>query len=178
MKSKDLGRPLQEDISLEPGKGIKDFGIHDLGIDQRDNPRGRTAIDLVMEWGNKDFDAAFEWLAKEVGYVAAPTVHSPTPLDLWGHYEPPAFPLGLLPDVIERYAVTMGDLMGADPAGLAMAAIAVCRWMPFGFAVSGRLPLKVDGGLDISRDRVPLTGRTAVARGGGEVRVANRRDVA
>jgi hypothetical protein len=47
-----------------------------------------------------------------------------------------------------------------------------------GFAVSGRLPLKVDGGLDISRDRVPLTGRTAVARGGGEVRVANRRDVA
>jgi Protein of unknown function (DUF3987) len=129
VKSKDLGRPLMEDISLEPGKGTKDFGIHDLGIDQRDNPGGRTAIDLVMEWGHKDFDAAFEWLAKEVGYVAAPTVHSATPLDLWGHYEPPAFPIGLLPDVIERYAVTMGALMGADPAGLAMAALTVCGAM-------------------------------------------------
>jgi hypothetical protein len=128
VKSKDLDRPLQEDISLEPGKGIKDFGVHDLG-DPRNNPGGRTAIDLVMEWGHKDFDAAFEWLAKGVGYVAAPPPPAATPLDLWAHYEPPAFPLGLLPDVIERYAVTLGQLMGCDPSGLAMGALVTCGAM-------------------------------------------------
>jgi hypothetical protein len=128
VKSKDLGRPLQEDISLEPGKGIKDFGVHDLG-DPRENPGGRTAIDLVMEWGHMDFDAAFEWLGKEVGYVVTPPPPAANPLDLWGRYEPPAFPLGLLPDVIERYAVTMGQLMGADPAGLAMGALVTCGAM-------------------------------------------------
>jgi hypothetical protein len=46
------------------------------------------------------------------------------------------------------------------------------------FAVSGRLPLTVDCGPDVSRKRVPLTGRTLVARSGVEVRLANRRDVA
>ena len=128
VKSKDLGRPLQEDISLEPGKGVKDFGVWDLG-DPRDNPGGRTAIDLVMEWRHVEFEAAFEWLSKEVGYVAAPPMHAATPLDLWGRHQPPEFPLGLLPDVIERYAVTVGKLMGADASGLAMGALVVCGAM-------------------------------------------------
>ena len=44
--SEDLGRPLQEDLSITP-QGIKDFGVHDL-----DDPRRgkRTPIDLVLEY--------------------------------------------------------------------------------------------------------------------------------
>ena len=48
------------------------------------------------------------------------------PVDLWGRFEPPELPRGLLPDVIEQFARVQGEMMGADPAGLAMAALAVC----------------------------------------------------
>jgi Protein of unknown function (DUF3987)/RepB DNA-primase N-terminal domain len=126
VKSKHLERELEEDISLEPGKGIKDFGVHDQG-DPRSNPGGRTAIDLVMEWRGVDFDAAFDWLSKQVGYTVKqePESSAPEPVDLWGHFDPPELPLGLLPDVIERNAVTLSEMMGADPAGLAMGALTV-----------------------------------------------------
>lgn len=49
-----------------------------------------------------------------------------TPVDLWGHFEPPTLPNGLLPKVIEEYARVMGETMGVDPGGLAMAALAAC----------------------------------------------------
>jgi hypothetical protein len=47
------------------------------------------------------------------------------PVDLWGKLNPPALPTGLLPAVIERFAVVQGEMMGADPAGLAVAALVV-----------------------------------------------------
>jgi hypothetical protein len=50
----------------------------------------------------------------------------PEPVDLWAHYSAPQLPSGLLPDVIERFARKHGEVMGADPAGLAMAALTVC----------------------------------------------------
>lgn len=48
------------------------------------------------------------------------------PVDLWGKFEPPSLPRGLLPDVIERFAFDQGTDMGADMSGIAMAALAVC----------------------------------------------------
>ena len=48
------------------------------------------------------------------------------PVDLWGQFDPPALPLRLLPEVIEQFSLEEGNLMGADPAGLAMAALVVC----------------------------------------------------
>ena len=50
----------------------------------------------------------------------------PEPVDLWGRFPPPVLPKGLLPDLIERWAFEQAESMGADPAGLAMAAIASC----------------------------------------------------
>jgi hypothetical protein len=49
-----------------------------------------------------------------------------TPIDLWGKLDPPTMPRGLLPRVIEQFAVTQGELMGVDPGGLAVAALTVC----------------------------------------------------
>lgn len=48
------------------------------------------------------------------------------PVDLWGRFDPPALPAGLLPPVIEEFARVQGDQMGADPAGLAVAALVTC----------------------------------------------------
>lgn len=47
------------------------------------------------------------------------------PADLWAGYPPPELPVGLLPPVIEAFARKHGEVMGVDPAGLAMAALAV-----------------------------------------------------
>jgi hypothetical protein len=62
----------------------------------------------------------------------------PEPINLWARYQEPPLPLGLLPDVIERFAVKQGGIMGADPAGLAMAALAVCS-----AAIPDRVTLQV-----------------------------------
>jgi Protein of unknown function (DUF3987)/Bifunctional DNA primase/polymerase, N-terminal/Primase C terminal 2 (PriCT-2) len=50
----------------------------------------------------------------------------PEPVDLWHHYHVPDLPKGLLPQQIEVYAFEQSELMGCDPAGLAMAALTVC----------------------------------------------------
>jgi hypothetical protein len=40
------------------------------------------------------------------------------PVDLWGKFDPPTLPRGLLPKVIEDFAFDQGRTMGADEAGL------------------------------------------------------------
>ncbi len=65
--SRELGRNLQEDLSLAP-TGIMDFGVHDMG-----DARGgkRTAIDIVMEHGGAPgpIEAA-RWLCDQLGIDA------------------------------------------------------------------------------------------------------------
>ena len=50
----------------------------------------------------------------------------PEPVDIFANAEPPALPSGLLPAVVEDFANVQGEMMGADPSGLAMAALTVC----------------------------------------------------
>jgi hypothetical protein len=66
--SKDLGRDLEEDISILPA-GIVDFGVHDLG-DERQGKR--TPVDLVVEWLEVEEGAltpagAALWLCEKLG---------------------------------------------------------------------------------------------------------------
>ncbi len=58
--------------------------------------------------------------------ASQPQTRSSDPVDLWARFDPPGLPPDLLPREIEDYAVVQGGLMGADPAGLATAALAVC----------------------------------------------------
>lgn len=51
---------------------------------------------------------------------------APEPVDLWQHYGAPELPQGLLPEGVERFARAHADIMGVDPAGLAMATLCVC----------------------------------------------------
>jgi len=59
-----LGRDLEEDLGLMP-EGIKDFGLADQPGEEREGKR--TAIDIVMEHGKKDFSAACAWLREQLG---------------------------------------------------------------------------------------------------------------
>ena len=49
-----------------------------------------------------------------------------TPTDLWGFFEPPQLPKGLLPPLIEDLAYTEAENIGCDPTGIAMGALTVC----------------------------------------------------
>jgi len=61
--SNDLGRDMEEDLSILP-IGIKDWGVADQGDDQEGK---RTSIDLVMEWANKSATDAALWLCEKIG---------------------------------------------------------------------------------------------------------------
>ena len=62
----------------------------------------------------------------------------PDPVDLWQSFDPPALPRDVLPSIIEQFAVVQGEVMGADPGGLAMAALVVCA-----AAIPDRIMLQV-----------------------------------
>jgi hypothetical protein len=48
------------------------------------------------------------------------------PVDLWGRFDPPRLPRGLLPNVIEEFALDRAVTTGADESGFAVTALAVC----------------------------------------------------
>jgi putative DNA primase/helicase len=54
--SVDLGRDLEEDLSISP-EGIVDFGVADMGDERKGK---RTPIDLVLEWAPQLFDDPFD----------------------------------------------------------------------------------------------------------------------
>ncbi len=60
------------------------------------------------------------------------------PVDLWGTFPPPDLPQGLLPPIIEDFARANGAQMGADPSGLAVAALVCCA-----VAIRDEIKLKV-----------------------------------
>jgi len=65
VSSDALGRDLEEDLSITP-RGIKDFGVHDLG-DPREGRR--SPIDVVMEFGRKNLGQATYWLRMQLGLL-------------------------------------------------------------------------------------------------------------
>lgn len=102
VKSRDLGRALQEDLSIAPN-GIVDFGVHDMG-----DPRqgARTAIDVVIEWGGApDAKAAAFWLCERLG--------RPPESMGWGAGDPAMLALGTkIGELYERKA--SGELVSQD----------------------------------------------------------------
>ena len=81
-------------------------------------PHGWDVKDWCEAGGNP---AKLSAICREI-----PTDNGVKPIDLWGQFNPPTLPRGLLPPVIEQFAFEESELMGADPAGLALGALAVC----------------------------------------------------
>ena len=74
-----------------------------------------AARDARWEERFKDVERTV-WSAQEK-FGRKSAVPPTTPIDLWGKLETPGLPRGILPPVIEDFAFTQGELMGADPAG-------------------------------------------------------------
>jgi hypothetical protein len=86
-----------------------------------------------------DYDAARSGATGASPGAGAAHAAPPTdPVDLWAKFDPPTLPRGVLPDVIERFAFDRGQAMGADMAGVAIAALAVCA-----AAIPDKIKLKV-----------------------------------
>ena len=86
---------------------------------------GLTKLIEVLQLPEACLGTFYEWLnTKEDD--AEIDQENVEPVDLWGNFEAPPLPRGLLPKIIEDYAFTLGDTMGADPAGIAMSALTVC----------------------------------------------------
>jgi hypothetical protein len=73
-----------------------------------------------------NFHNGFEEMVDEPKQANGQGQNPAEPINLWGHFDPPPLPIGLLPPVIEQFAVEEGELMGADSSGLALGALAVC----------------------------------------------------
>lgn len=86
-----------------------------IGTLQAWPPPPKDAFDVVEDEGDEapaaPSKARSEW---------------PEPVDLWDQFAPPPLPEGVLPAVIEDFARQHGKIMGADPAAIAMSALAVC----------------------------------------------------
>jgi Virulence-associated protein E-like domain/Bifunctional DNA primase/polymerase, N-terminal len=82
VKSADLGRGFEEDLSLTPS-GIKYFGVADMG-----DPRGgrRSPIDIVMEWAHLEFIPAAQWLEQTLGQEKPEPPPESPPQQNWRDY--------------------------------------------------------------------------------------------
>lgn len=82
----------------------------------------------MPDWVNQGADPADAMAAtvavSDQGFADEP--FECPPVDLWARYEAPPLPSNLLPPAIECFALAQGATMGADPAGLAMAALTTC----------------------------------------------------
>ncbi len=152
--SRQLGRDLEEDLSIAPN-GIVDFGVADMGdpnagkrtaidvvMEYGGAPDARAACRWLCDQLAMDFDGLWQETHPEPAEVeirlsaSAPIASADAPplvlatdanpVDLWGRFEAPRLPDGLLPRVIEDFAQVQAELMGVDPGGLAAAALAVC----------------------------------------------------
>lgn len=94
----------------------------------------------MRQWDIKVAVAAKQEVVQPASNECIATVRhdAADPVDLWSKLSPPSLPTGLLPRQIEAFALNEAEQMGADPAGIAMAALAVCA-----AAIPDRVRIKV-----------------------------------
>ena len=121
-----------------PGRGADEFAAKCAYSVARFNAskiRGCETIEKTAELYRQRQQARTgqEEQARRAEAAANPT----DPVDLWGWFDPPPLPRGLLPPMIEDFAFDRGRILGGDAAGIAVGALAVC-----GAAIPDRICLR------------------------------------
>lgn len=132
----DVGQKCAQEAS----EAIRGVGGNPVIVELPDLPKKGDVIDWSAGKTREDFlELLHQRLSSEdVSGKSEPTREWPEPVDLWSIFPPPKLPSGLLPPLIEKWASENAKAMGADVAGLAMAAIACCA-----AAIPDRVKLRV-----------------------------------
>ncbi|WP_134681937.1 DUF3987 domain-containing protein [Paracoccus ravus] len=96
-------------------------------VEMTEHEAREIQIMLGCRWQymGKDGRLMLEVMREDAGAQAARDERFPSdPVDLWGNFEPPELPRGLLPQVIEDYARAQGEMKGVEAGAFAMAALA------------------------------------------------------
>ena len=86
---------------------------------------GEGVASQIAEWLRYSGPSNDDGEAADPIKPAAPAVEV-EPVDLWARFDPPNLPRGVLPPLIEEFAVDRGTTMGCDMSGIAVSALAVC----------------------------------------------------
>lgn len=121
----DLGVPVVIPPEVDMGEG-------EVGSDFNDMAQV-LGIDAVARL----FRDTLKAYSEERAIREKPITEDAGPVDLWAQPLAPELPRGLLPSLIERFAFASAEQIGADPAGLAMSALAGCASV-----ISDRIKLK------------------------------------
>lgn len=121
----DTGNAATKMVKLAEELGVP------VVIPRSDIPDDGTDFnDQARAFGIADVSAAFRQALKAFADNQAVKGSAPEieagPIDLWAKPLAPLLPKGVLPSIIERFAFGSAEQIGADPAGLAMSAIASC----------------------------------------------------
>ena len=88
------------------------------------SPPTKIGFGSVVYWARKHSPGWTYGSSKD--YTAEFSVDPVEPVDLWGKFDPPTLPRGVLPQVIEELAFDRGMTLGCDMSGIAVGALAVC----------------------------------------------------
>ena len=88
------------------------------------SPPTKIGFGSLVYWARKHSPGWTYGSSKD--YTAEFSVDPVEPVDLWGKFDPPTLPRGVLPQVIEEFAFDRGMTIGCDMSGIAVGALAVC----------------------------------------------------
>jgi hypothetical protein len=143
VSSSDIGRGLEEDISIHPREGCQDFGTResktpiDLMIEHGGAPDAKAAAITLCKWlGIDPQSLGWKGEAEQSSRARAkrrreeqPVEEWPEPIDFLSDDEitgAPVLSIEHLPLPIFQLAHDLGARMGVDPAAVALVALATC----------------------------------------------------
>jgi hypothetical protein len=127
--SKTPGRwhnSIRDAIATMVGRGWNDDAIRLSCASYCKGGKDDPDLDPLIDGARKKWDKPNPDNDSAAESPGANKVPSADPVDLWAKFDPPTLPRGILPPVIEQFAFEQGMDMGADMAGIAVSALAVC----------------------------------------------------
>jgi len=137
-----------QSIILAPDKGLSSEKAAKLALELNvpvvfplNDIEGTDFNDQAAERGDESIAQSFREALRafvRAAELQAKASEEPSgPLDLWEGPKVPALPRGLLPPLVEQFAIQSAYQIGTDPSGLAMSALAACS-----AAISDAIKLK------------------------------------
>jgi hypothetical protein len=117
---------MRDAIASMVGRGWSDDAIRFACAHYCNAGKDDPDLDRLIDGARKKWDKPNPEDASATEASGATKVPSADPVDLWAKFDPPTLPRGILPPVIEQFAFEQGMDMGADMAGIAVSALAVC----------------------------------------------------